>query len=40
MVPESENKEATFNTDEIPTAFSYDKQNKTLFVSYLKKKST
>lgn len=40
MVPESKKKEATFNTDEIPTAFSYDKQNKTLFVSYLKKKST
>jgi len=39
IVPDSEKKEATFNTDEIPTAFSYDKQNKTLFVSYLKKKS-
>lgn len=36
LVPESEKKQAQFNIDEIPTAFSYDKQNKTLFVSYLK----
>lgn len=38
MIPEMEKKEAIFNIDEIPTAFSYDKQNKTLFVSYLKPK--